>query len=145
MRSGLRCGFTWIEFAILLAVLAVVVAIAMPQYGDYTHRNQMSEAVLLLGSARTEAAVYRREHGKWPQSLEPLLKERDGKYTESVVISRGAGGTGEFELTATLRRKGVHEKVAGKSVRAWSRDGGQTWACGPGTAEAKYLPGSCRP
>ena len=136
---------SWASWIALAAIVGVIAAIAIPSYGDYTHRAQLSEAVSLLGAAKTPLAEYYAQHRKWPDSLDKIVAARDGKYTQNLAITRGAGGAGELELTATLRVDGVDRRVAGKSVRFQSADGGKTWICRPGTAENRHLPAACRP
>ncbi|HYG53984.1 MAG TPA: pilin [Burkholderiales bacterium] len=137
----MRNGLTLMEVVIIIAIIAIIAAVAIPSYGDYTNRAQASEAVSLLSGAKAPLAEYFANHKKWPDKL---AGETQGKYTESVVISKGAGTAGEIELTATMR-PAVDRRVAGKSVRMFSRDGGASWTCAPGTMEAKNLPAVCRP
>jgi len=113
-------------------------------YGDYTHRSQMSEAVALLGAAKTPLAEYFADFKKWPKSLGEVAGDTNGRYTGSVVISKGAGAAGEIELTATMKTEGVDRRVSGKSVRLLSLDGGKSWTCRSGTAPQNTLPGACR-
>jgi type IV pilus assembly protein PilA len=136
---------SWSSWFALAALTAIVVAVALPMYGDYTHRSQASEAVSLLAGAKTPLAEYFSDHKKWPRSLGEVAGTTSGKYTRSVEITRGAGGTGEIELTATMRAEGVDRRVRGQTVRMLSADGGKTWICRPGTMPEKNLPGSCRP
>ena len=128
-----------------LVAVGIAAAIVLPQYGDYTHRSQSAEAVSLLAGAKTPLAEYFADHRKWPESLDKVTAQRSGKFTREVAISKGAGGAGEIELTATMRSEGVDRRAAGKSVRLLSRDGGATWLCRPGTLESSNLPLDCRP
>jgi type IV pilus assembly protein PilA len=135
---------SWGSWIGLLGVIVVVALVAIPMYGDYTDRAQVSEAVSLLGAAKTPLAEYFSDHKKWPVSLERLVENRQGKYTQSIAITKGAGGTGELELTGTMRNENVVRSVAGRTVRLSTADGGRSWLCRPGTIGPKYLPGSCR-
>ena len=130
---------TWLGVAFILGIIA---AVAIPSYGDYTHRSQASEAIALMGGAKTPLAEYFAEHKKWPSKM---LSESQGKYTQSVVISKGAGGAGELELTATMKTEGVDRRVRGQSVLLTTKDGGMNWVCRPGTMDVKNLPQACRP
>jgi len=112
-------------------------------YADYTHRAQTTEAILLMAVAKTPLAEYFLERKRWPNNLDKVSSS-SGKYTESVAITRGAGGTGEIELTATMRSERVDRRVRGHTVRMLSADGGKNWTCKPGTMPAKNLPASCR-
>lgn len=141
-RPGSRVS--WVNVLALLAILGIVAAVWIPSRGDYTHRSQNSEAIALMVSARTSLSEYFANHQKWPESLDKVFSGASGKFTESVRITRGAGGTGEIELTATMRTQGVDRRVAGMTVLMGSPDGGKTWTCKPGTILEKHLPGACR-
>ena len=135
---------SWKSWLALLAALGVIAAVAIPQYGDYIHRAQASEAILLMSSAKTPLAEYFDAQKKWPDKLDMIVDRTSGKYTQSVAISKGAGGTGEIELTATMRGEGVDRRVAGQSILMVSPDGGKSWTCKPGTMPAKNLTATCR-
>jgi type IV pilus assembly protein PilA len=134
----------WILWIAGAVIIGLIVMVAVASYGDYTHRAQNSEAIYLMGSARTPLAEYFAEHKKWPDNLDKVIEPASGKYAESVRITTGAGGAGEIELTATMRTEGVDRRVAGMTVLMGSADGGKTWTCRAGTMPEKYLPGACR-
>ena len=130
----------WGSWIGLAGLAAIVVAVALPMYGDYTHRAQSAEAMALLSEAKAPLRAYFAQHGKWPNKI---LSATESQHTERIAISRGAGGTGEIELTATMRVT-ADSRVAGRSIRLVSRDGGASWTCSAGTMEAKNLPADCR-
>lgn len=135
---------SWKSWLALLAILGVIAAVAIPSYGDYIHRAQASEAIGLMGNFKEPLVEHFQKYGKWPDALEKVHESTNGKYTQSVAITKGAGGTGELELTATMKTEGVDRRVRGQSVRMLSADGGKSWICKPGTMEAKNLPSNCR-
>ena len=139
-----RFKFTWTGLIVLLALVGVVAAVAYPSYGDYTNRAQASEAISLISGAKTPLAEYFEDRKKWPTRLEEVFGITSGKYTQSVMITRGAGGTGEIEVTATMRADSVVRSLRGKSILMLSSDGGKNWICKPGTMEPKNLPAACR-
>lgn len=135
---------SWGSWLMLLAIIGIIVAVVLPSYGDYIHRAQASEAISLLAGAKTPLAEYFEEHKKWPDKLDKVSVSASGKFTQSVTISKGAGGTGEIEMMATMRTEGVDRRVAGQTIRMFSADGGKTWTCRPGTMAEKSLPLACR-
>jgi type IV pilus assembly protein PilA len=135
---------SWVSWFALLAILGIVAAIAIPAFPDYRNRSQASEAVSLLGAAKTPLAEYFSDQGKWPKSLDEVLGVTSGKYTRSIAITKGAGGKAGIELTATMKTEGVDRRVAGHTIRLYSADEGKTWVCRPGTMPEKNLPGICR-
>lgn len=143
-ESWWRFRFSWTGLIVLLAILGIVAAVAIPSYGDYIHRAQASEALALMDGAKTPLTEYFEGHKKWPARLEDLTADTNGKYTLSVAITNGASGTGEIELTATMRMEGVDRRVRGQSARLLSADGGKTWTCRPGTMAEQNLPRACR-
>ena len=135
---------SWKSWLALFALLGIIAAVAVPQYADYTHRAQAAETVAILGAAKFPLAEYFADKRKWPGRIEEVTGSTSGKYTLSVTITKGAGGSGEIELTGTMRAQGVDRRVRGQSVRMLSSDGGKTWLCRPGTMEPKNLPSICR-
>ena len=139
-----RARFNWVTFLIVVAVVGIVVAVLVPAYGDYVHRAQASEALSLLGGAKVPLAEYFEDRKKWPESLDKVVEHTSGKYTRSVVISKGAGGTADIELTATMKSEGVDRRVVGAKIRIFSSDGGKTWTCRGEPGRQEILPASCR-
>lgn len=135
---------SWKSWLALFALLGIIAAVAVPQYADYTHRAQAAETVAILGAAKFPLAEYFADKRKWPGRIEEVTGNTSGKYTLSVTITKGAGGSGEIELTGTMRAQGVDRRVRGQSVRLLSSDGGRNWLCRPGTMEPKNLPTACR-
>lgn len=139
-----RFKFTWVGLIGLLAILGIIAAVAIPSYGDYIHRSQVSEAISLMGAAKSPLAEYFDAHKKWPGSLDKVTAATSGKFTQSVAITKGAGAAGEIELTATMRTEGVDRRVRGQTARMLSSDGGKNWICRPGNMPIKNLPAACR-
>jgi type IV pilus assembly protein PilA len=135
---------SWRSWLILFAIVGVIAAIAIPSYGDYTHRAQASEAISLMMGTKTPLWEHFDEKKKWPEALDKVGVPTSGKYTQSVAITKGAGGIGELEITATMKSEGVDRRVAGQSIRLSTSDAGKTWTCRPGTMPAKNLPATCR-
>jgi type IV pilus assembly protein PilA len=133
----------------VFALVAVLIAGSLWFYytfifGDYLHRSQVAEAVSLLGAAKTPLSEYFESNKKWPRTLSEVADSTSGKFTESVIISTGAGGNGQIELTATMRSTGVDHRVSGKTVMLSSPDSGKSWICRAGTAPQNAVPGACR-
>jgi type IV pilus assembly protein PilA len=126
------------------AVLGIAYAIFAPLYGDYRHRAQVSEAVTLLSAVKEPLTAYYATHQKWPIAIEEITTNTRGKYTRSVAISKGAGGTQAIELTAMMLKEGVDSRVAGKTILLSSDDHGKSWQCRSADARDDYLPAPCR-
>src|SRR5436190_4180840 len=79
-------GFTLIELMIVVAIIGILAAVAIPAYQDYIARAQVSEAVSLLGSAKTPMAEFYASQGTWPNTSD-VMGNTQGKYTTSVLMT----------------------------------------------------------
>lgn len=144
MKKNMQ-GFTLIELMIVVAIIAILAAIALPAYQDYVARSQVSEAMTLSSGAKTAVAEYFADRGVWPTTnamagLAPAASI-NGKY----VLSVGVGANGA--ITATMKGAGsASQKIAGGTFIMVPTDatGSISWTCNTGNINDKYLPSSCR-
>ncbi len=137
-------GFTLIELMIVVAIIGILAAIAIPAYQDYIARSQMSEAMTLASGLKTSMTECYANNGTFPNNQEcgvPAAVSITGKYVSSIRASNA--GT----ITATMKTAG---SVSGGIVQAsltltadTTSGGSITWLC-TSSAETKYLPSSCR-
>jgi type IV pilus assembly protein PilA len=140
----LQRGFTLIELMIVVAIIGILAAVAIPAYQDYIARAQVSEAVSLLGAAKTPIAEYISDKGSFPSAITDVVSTTSGKYTGGIAL---AGNVTSMTLTSTMQATGVNSAVASSTVEMASADGSKTWACRTGATNgllAKYLPAACR-
>jgi type IV pilus assembly protein PilA len=142
-------GFTLIELMIVVAIIGILAAIAIPAYQDYIARSQVSEAVQLLGGGKTPMAEYYADKAVWPTAASSVMGNTGGKYVASVGIFSGAASSvSTLTLRATMKGAGsVSKLIAGSTMVLTTTDGGKTWACGSGggnNMSQKYLPGACK-
>lgn len=154
-------GFTMIELMIVVAIIGILAALAIPAYLNYTTRAQVTEGLQIVGGVKASVAESYAVTGRWPGSLEALgIETPRGKYVESVALAPGMlvityGGQSNERIT----RDGANSLAIAAGVTA---DGGVVWQCGralqpaiEGTTwaansnaatsvEAKFLPASCR-
>jgi len=146
-------GFTLIELMIVVAIIGILAAIAIPAYQDYTARAQVTEAFNLAGAQKLSISEYHSNWGEWPDdNTEAGIAAPDvikGNYVKSVTISKD--GTTKALITALMRDTGVADKIKGKTLilhGSTSGEGSYEWDCKKAntnaTLDAKYLPAACR-
>ena len=138
-------GFTLIELMIVVAIIGILAAIAIPAYQDYVARAQVSEAATLMDGLKTPVADAFTALGTLTGVTSggngiAASGSVTGKYTATVAVSNGI-------MTATLKpsTSGVSAKVGGfnLTLTPTDRGGSLEWACS-GTMDAKFRPAACR-
>ena len=126
-------GFTLIELMIVVAIIGILAAVAIPAYQDYIGRAQASEAAVLLGGMKTPIAEYYSSNGAGLPDLDGLTIT--GKYVQGIAQS----GTGNTIYTATFKGAGsVNGRLAGETIAMTfvTSDNTFTWSCSMDSALA---------
>ncbi len=139
----LQRGFTLIELMIVVAIIGILAAVAIPAYQDYIARAQVSEAVSLVSSGKTPLFEYFGDKGVWPSTASDVMGNTSGKYVSAITIAAGGGSSGMMTLEARIKNVGVNIAITGSTLILTSVDG-KIWDCTQGTIAAKYRPASCR-
>ena len=145
-------GFTLIELMIVVAIIGILAAIAIPAYQDYIARSQVSEGVMLLGGGKTPLAEFYADQGRWPAAADSVMGTLTGKYVQTVAYAAAptpSDTNPNLQLQATFKLSGVSRLIQGASMTHATTNGGKTWSCGvtgvtTSAVGAKYLPGACR-
>ncbi|EMT4752233.1 pilin, partial [Neisseria gonorrhoeae] len=116
--NTLQKGFTLIELMIVIAIVGILAAVALPAYQDYTARAQVSEAILLAEGQKSAVAGYYLNNGKWPADNGAAgVASSDkikGKYVQKVEVENGV-------VTATMASTGVNKEIQGKRLSLWAK------------------------
>ncbi|HEZ3861010.1 TPA: pilin, partial [Neisseria meningitidis] len=106
--NTLQKGFTLIELMIVIAIVGILAAVALPAYQDYTARAQVSEAILLAEGQKSAVTEYYLNHGEWPGNNTSAgvasSSTIKGKYVEKVEVKNGV-------VTATMLSSGVNKEI----------------------------------
>ncbi|EMS2157804.1 pilin, partial [Neisseria gonorrhoeae] len=159
--NTLQKGFTLIELMIVIAIVGILAAVALPAYQDYTARAQVSEAILLAEGQKSAVTEYYLNNGEWPENNGAAgvasSGEIKGKYVESVTVEKGV-------VTAKMASSNVNKEIKDKRLSLWAKRqaGSVKWFCGQpvkrndakdnddvtkddaGKIETKHLPSTCR-
>jgi type IV pilus assembly protein PilA len=136
-------GFTLIELMIVVAIIGILAAVAIPAYNDYIARAQVSEAVSLMSGGKTPMAEYYADKGEWPSTASDVMGNTSGKYTSAITITAGASLPTIVTLTARMKDASINASITSKTVTLSSTDG-KTWLCQTGDIDAKFVPGACK-
>ncbi|HFB3457779.1 TPA: pilin, partial [Neisseria gonorrhoeae] len=127
--NTLQKGFTLIELMIVIAIVGILAAVALPAYQDYTARAQVSEAILLAEGQKSAVTEYYLNHGEWPENNTSAgVASSDkikGKYVKQVEVKNGV-------VTAEMASTGVNKEIQGKKLSLWAKreNGSVKWFCG---------------
>ncbi|HGH6276700.1 TPA: pilin [Neisseria meningitidis] len=163
--NTLQKGFTLIELMIVIAIVGILAAVALPAYQDYTARAQVSEAILLAEGQKSAVTEYYLNHGEWPANnssagVASTPSDIKGKYVQKVEVAKGV-------ITAEMKSSGVNKEIQGKKLSLWAKrqNGSVKWFCGQPVTRAapagtkaddvtaatdnngintKHLPSTCR-
>jgi len=144
-------GFTLIELMIVVAIIGILAAIALPAYQDYMVRAKMTEVIGLASAAKTTVTEYHQSMGGFPTQAQSgvNLSATQSGYVSAITLATTAT---TVDITYTLDGSsgtglGVTTLTGQTFIMAGTADASNTrlnWTCNTGTATAKYLPANCR-
>ncbi|KQP12719.1 pilin [Pseudorhodoferax sp. Leaf267] len=135
MKRSIQKGFTLIELMIVVAIIGILAAVALPAYQDYTVRAKVSEVMLAASSAKTAVSEAASTLNTLPSTASVDVQSQQSKYVSSVAWDGS-------KITAMARGDTT---ISGSTIEmaATYASGQVNWTCG-GTILAKYRPASCK-
>ena len=130
--KSLQKGFTLIELMIVVAIIGILAAIAIPAYQDYTIRAQVSEGLTLASDVKAGIAEFTAQTGDWPLDLVEaglgsgaVMGDKSGRYVASLNVSNGT--------IIIVYGRDANSKIVGStlSIQPFVNENGDiTWSCG---------------
>ena len=154
MKKSVQKGFTLIELMIVVAIIGILAAVALPAYQDYTVRAKVSEVVLAASSAKSAVAESFAQFGKMVNNQTSMgVQTQSSKYVASVSWTGDNANTGTITVTTADTSSGLPTGAASKKLLMVAvgdpSTGKVQFTCSNGGSNAtgidnKYLPAACK-
>lgn len=140
MRHQGSKGFTLIELMIVIAILAILLAIAIPAYQNYTIRTKVSEAIHLAAPVKIAVVETLHAIGGIPDQGSTGVGAIESDYVASIVIANDGTGT----VTLTTRNTGAQTDPVITLTPDTNPSTPTTWECQRITGANRHVPAACR-
>jgi len=144
LRQRISTGFTLVELMIVVAIIAILPAIAIPAYQDYTIRAQVSEGISLSTGAKAAVWDFFSNTGRFPPNNQSTGLAKAASITGNYVSSVDASGG---RILVAFKGAKANRMIRNDSLvlSPVTHAGSIAWTCSPSTLSPKYLPTVCRP
>jgi len=140
-------GFTLIELMIVVAIIGILAAIAIPAYQDYTIRAQVSEGLNLSGGAKAAVTEFYQDSGNLATDNSEAGLEASGEITGKYVTGVAVGATADGVIEVTYGGTDVNQAISGDTLiltPSTASAGSVVWDCSSTDLANKHLPAACR-
>ena len=141
MLKNAQKGFTLIELMIVVAIIGILAAIAIPAYSDYTKRAKVTELVTAGSACKASVSEYFQAEQAFPGSL---AEAGCSSTPTDKIANLTLAGNGVITVAANVTGAGVTGNYVLVPTEAAANSGVLQWSCATSTIEDKYLPANCR-
>jgi type IV pilus assembly protein PilA len=142
MKMQKQQGFTLIELMIVVAIIGILAAVAIPAYQDYTIRAKVTEGLSLASAGKTAVSEYFSANGTLPTDNTTAGMAVADDIAGNSVDKVEVGADGDGIITVTFSTKTIEAQTITLSPK--TTGGKVVWDCTGGNLEGKYRPSSCR-